>query len=131
MEFILETLLQFLGEILLQILAEFLFELGLHSMAEAIKRPLTGNPWLVSLGYALMGLIAGLISLVVFPSILIHSATLQGINLIVSPVLAGLSMTAIGIWRRRHGQLLVNINRFTYGFLFAFCMAIVRYLWGA
>lgn len=130
MELILEVILQFVGELLLQIIGEALFELGLHSIAEAIKRPLTGNAWLASLGYVLMGSIAGGISLLIFPASIIHSAAIRWVNLLLTPIFAGMAMVAIGSWRARRGQELVRINRFAYGFLFALSMALIRHFWG-
>ena len=130
MEFILEIILQFFGELLLQIVGEALFELGLHSIAEVIKRPLTGNPWLASLGYVLLGSIAGAISLLLLPVSLIHNNTLRWINLLLTPIFAGMTMVAIGVWRARRGQEILRINRFVYGFLFALTMALIRFTWG-
>jgi hypothetical protein len=38
-------------------------------------------------------------------------------------------MMFIGSWRRRRGQEVVRLDHFSYGFLFAICMAAVRFQW--
>ena len=129
MELILEVLFQFLLEVLLQIFAEVLLEIGFQGLAETLKRPLTGNPVLATIGYVLLGGIVGAASLLPFPSEFIHDPTLRLLNLAVTPTAAGLTMMLIGSWRRRRGQELVRLDHFSYGFLFALCMAAVRFQW--
>jgi hypothetical protein len=123
------VIFQFVFEILIQIVAEVLFEIGFQSIAETIKRPITGDPFLAAVGYALLGTLAGGVSLLIFPAEFIHDPTLRIVNLIVSPTVAGLTMMLIGSWRRRRGQDLVRLDHFSYGFLFALCMAAVRFQW--
>ena len=41
-------------------------------------------------------------------------------------LLAGLAMAALGAWRSRRGQATLRIDRFSYGYLFALSMALVR-----
>ena len=131
MELIFEVIFQFVFEILIQIFVEVLFEIGLQSIAETIKRPTTGNPLLATIGYSLLGLIAGGASLLAFPAEFIHDPTRRLVNLAVSPTVAGLAMMLIGRWRRRRGQDLVRLDHFSYGFLFAICMAVVRFQWAS
>ena len=50
---------------LMSVVSEALVELGLQSMAEPFRRP--PNPWLAAFGYGLLGVIAGGISLWLFP----------------------------------------------------------------
>lgn len=127
---ILAALLQLLGEILLQILVELLAELGLHGVREAFRRPKPAHPLLAALGYSILGAGAGAASLLVFPVALIHSARLQVLNLLLTPIVAGLFMTLVGAWRRRRDQEPIQLDRFVYGFLFALGTSLVRYYWG-
>jgi len=129
MELIFEVIFSFVFEILIQIVAEVLFEIGFHSLAETLKRPITGNPFLATIGYALLGTLAGAASLLVFPAEFLHDPALRLANLFVAPTVAGLTMMFIGSWRRRRGQDLVRLDHFSYGFLFAICMAGVRFQW--
>ena len=128
MEALLEIALEFLGELLLQVFAEALFELGIHSLKAPFKaRP---NPYLATIGYVLFGAVAGGLSLLVFPSLFIHSHLGRIGNCVLTPVIAGACMAAIGVWRRGRGQETVLLDRFAYGYLFALVMALVRLRYG-
>ena len=129
MELIFELIFEVLAEVVLQIVAEGLFELGLYSLSEALNRKRRRNPILASIGYLLWGGIIGVVTVFIFPTLMIKNATLRILNLIISPVMAGLAMSAIGSWRKRKGQDLLRIDSFLYGALFAFGLAIVRYLY--
>lgn len=109
-------------------LAEALAEFGLHSMREPFRTP--PKPWLAAIGYAILGTIAGAISLLILPTLFVHSHGLQLMNVVVTPIAAGLAMMAIGAWRRRRDQELIRIDQFAYGYLFALAMALVRYSFG-
>jgi hypothetical protein len=47
--------------------------------------------------------------------------------MLVSPVIAGLVMSLIGSVLRKRDKNVVRIESFTYGFVFAFGMAAVRF----
>jgi hypothetical protein len=125
MEWIFEMIFQFIWEMLLQIVFEILAEFGMHSTIEVFQR--RPNPWLASVGHVILGAIAGLISLLIFPALLIHSHNAQLASLFITPLLAGAVMCLVGSWRRRRGQPVLRIDRFAYGYLFAVAMALVRY----
>lgn len=126
MEFIFEIIFQFLGEILLQLGFEFFAELGVHSLADTVKRP--KNPVLSTIGFVLLGAMAGGISLLIFPTSPISNPAFRKINLLVTPVAVGGVMMLIGRQRDKWGQNLVRLDRFGYAFVFALAMAIIRYL---
>lgn len=129
MEIIFEIIFQFIAEIFLQIFAEGLFELGFHSLAEALGKKRSRNPILAAIGYLLWGGIIGAASLFIFPTLMIKSPAFRIINLIITPIIAGLFMSLMGSWRIKKGQDLLRIDSFIYGALFAFGLAIVRFLW--
>jgi hypothetical protein len=128
MEVLFELLLQFVGEILLQVVAEVLFEVGLRSLGEPFSK--APNPYLASIGYVLFGAVAGAMSLWAFPTLFIRSSTGRIINAVVTPLVAGAAMAAIGSWRTARGQRTILLDRFAYGFLFALVMALVRLRFG-
>jgi hypothetical protein len=133
MEIIVElllALLQVLGELVLQIVLEALAELGLHSLREPFRRPQPLHPVLASIGYGILGAGAGALSLWLLPSLFITAEWLRIANLLITPVAAGGVMGIFGAWRRRRNQELIRLDRFSYGFLFAFAMALVRLVWG-
>jgi len=123
-------ILQLLGEILLQVCGEALAEVGLRSLRGPFRRPRPVVPWLAGLGYLLFGLLAGGLSLWVFPESFIQAPWLRVVNLLVTPVAAGAAMALIGRYRTSKGQALIRLDSFLYGFVFAFGMALVRYVWG-
>jgi 1,4-dihydroxy-2-naphthoyl-CoA synthase len=116
-----EPLLQFLGELIFQVGGELLAELGLRSMRESFRH--TPNPVIAAFGYA----IAGGLSLLVLPSLLLASHTGRVVNLVLTPLAAGFVMSRLGAWRRTKDQEVVRITHFTYGYLFALGMALVRF----
>lgn len=128
MEIIFEVIFSFVGELLVQVVLEVLAELGLHSMRETWRRP--PNPWMAAIGYALFGTIAGGLSLLVLPNLLVHSHNLQLLNVALTPVAAGLAMMAMGAWRRRRDEEIIRLDKFAYGYLFALAMALVRFNFG-
>ena len=131
MEVFLEVVLQFFFELCLQILGEVFCEIGMRSWAEVFQRKQIQNPMLAGFGYFLFGSGVGGISLYFFASSLIHNSTFRIISLFLTPILAGLVMAAIGLLRHKKGQPLVRLDRFGYGFIFAFGMALVRFLYAA
>lgn len=128
MEFIFELLFEFVLEFILQIAAEILMEMGLRSLASVFHGRKTRNPIFAFIGYGLLGVIIGGISLLVFPRPLMRSASFHGIGLLISPLLAGFVMSAIGSMRQRRGQSLIRLDSFSYGFIFAFGMSLIRFL---
>ena len=128
LEFIFEFLFQVIFEFLLQIFGELLVELGLRSVKEPFAEGEARNPILAGIGYAVLGLVAGGLSLIFFPRAMVRSASLHGISLLVTPLLAGATMSLVGTWRRRRGERLWRLDSFCYAFVFAFGMALVRLL---
>lgn len=123
MELIVELLLEFL----IQVFGELLFELGLRSIAAPFRKE--SNPWLAAIGYAFLGAVCGGISLWLFPQHMVAHPTWRLLNLGITPVAAGLSMSLLGAWRANRGQDLIRIDRFSYGYLFAMGLGLVRFAW--
>jgi H+/Cl- antiporter ClcA len=86
------------------------------------------SKFLALVGYVLLGAVAGALSILVFPHSFIHSDRFHGISLLVTPVLAGLVMSAVGWLREKREQNLIRLDTFGYGAVFAFGFALVRFL---
>ena len=129
MELIAEFLVQFVLEFLLQIFGELLIELGLRSLGEPFVHREQRNPILAAVGYCVLGFIMGGLSLLIFPKSFVRSERFHGINLIITPVLAGLVMGLIGRLRELKGKTVIRLDSFLYGFLFALAMASIRFLY--
>jgi hypothetical protein len=124
-----ELIAELLLELLLQLVGEIVTELGFRSLGEPFVSRERQNPLLAGLGYCLFGLIFGGLSLLIFPKSFVRSENFHGVSLLITPVLAGLAMSAIGKLRERQGKTLLRLDSFVYGFLFAFPMALIRFLY--
>ena len=119
-----ELAFQIIGEFLLQAVIEILVELGFHSVREPFKRSV--NPRVALVGYAIFGAAVGGLSLFILPEHLTPESW-RTANLVFTPVAVGLLMAAFGALRLRRGQPLLHIDRFTFGYVFALSLALVRY----
>lgn len=139
MEVVVEVVLQVLawlfelsGEFLVQVLAELFAESSSHLASRKRAEADDGahepvEPWVAMIGYALFGAAMGLASLWLLPHSFITSTPLRVANLLFTPVCSGLAMALLGSWRARCNQRLIRLNKFTYGFCFAFAMSLVRF----
>jgi hypothetical protein len=127
---ILGWIFQFLGELILQMIVEAVAELVGHSIKEPFRRPESVHPWLAAIGYFIFGGIAGGLSLLLFPNLFIETKWLRVANIALSPLAAGLIMSLVGSWRRKHEKELIRLDSFAYGFCFALSMSFVRFIWG-
>lgn len=126
MELLLELLFEVFGEVALQVLAELLAEWGLHLSRE--RRARRAAPlWLGLLGYAVLGLVLGGLSLLLLPQSLLPTPGWRVANLLLSPLLTGAVLTLIAHWRRPGDPEVMLRTRFLQGLLFALAMASVRF----
>jgi len=125
-EALLEILIETFGELILQVLFEALTEVGIHLTRKEPAQP--RSPALLVVGYATLGVLAGLLSLIVFSHSLAHSPNGRLATLLLVPLLAALATVWIGRMRVRRGQVPAGIDRFMLAYVFALGMACVRYL---
>jgi hypothetical protein len=124
---------------ILELLFEALFEIVLGALVAGAYRSLRhfrvtarrGSPALATAILIGVGLLLGFLSVLIFPHPLVHPSKLHGISLLISPLVTGLCMAAIGRGVRRRGRVPVKIETFGYGFAFAFAIALVRFLLAA
>ena len=131
---ILGAIAEVLFEVFLQLIAEAVLDLASRALlglftglAEALK----GNRVLTGLMYALLGALAGALSLLVLPHPVIHRehpSRFHGISLLISPILTGLVLSSVGGVMRRRGMKVTPVETFGYGFAFALGMALIRFL---
>lgn len=123
-----DFLFELIFEILLNVVLEILAEVGLQSVKAAFEKREERNPFLAAFGYLILGLIAGGVSLLLFPHPFRRSQRFHGISLLIIPLLGGAAMSVLGMLRRRRGKSLILLDSFVYGAIFAFAMALLRYL---
>ena len=129
MEIIAEAILGFILEILIPIVGEISFEAVARCLGEPFRSRERRNAVAAGIGYFLIGLILGGVSLLIFPRSFVRSETFHGINLLITPLVSGLVMGAFGRWRERQGKTILRLDSFVYGFVFAFAMALVRFVY--
>ena len=125
---IFKIIFEFFIEFILQLVGEVFVEVTLQKFWGAAWPHKTLNATLAVLMYFGLGVITGWLSLMIFPHSFIRSSRLHGISLLITPLLAGFTMACVGWIRRRQGKLVIQLDSFAYGFLFAFGMALVRFL---
>ena len=121
---ILSAALEIIGQIIFEILAEVFW----RNLTKPFRRPELFNPFWAAIGYIIYGAIAGALSLLIIPSLLIQPRWLRVVNLVVAPLVCGLIMATIGGWRKRREKEVIRLDTFIYAFLFALSMAFVRYI---
>lgn len=82
------------------------------------------------IGYGIFGAIVGAISLWLLPALFISVEWLRIVNLMATPLVAGLMMERLGAWREKKDQETIRLDTFAYGFIFALAMALIRFTWG-
>jgi len=123
-----EIVFQIFVELILQLVGEVFFEVALRRLSRYGCAPQTFATGVALVLYFGLGIITGFITLLIFPRSFVRSSRLHGISLIITPVLAGLVMTGVGWLRRRQGQAIIHLDTFVYAFVFAFGMALMRFL---
>ena len=121
-----EAFFEIFFELILQLVVEYLTSSGLRAPLRKRKGP-PASAWLAGAGYLVLGALLGGVSLMVFPEHWVTDSDMRLLNLVITPVAAGLLMSAIGSWRRRRGRDLLRLDQFTHGWLFAFALALVRH----
>jgi hypothetical protein len=122
-----------IAEILAEVVFQVVMEVAVASIARLFRNISTEstvwNPLATAVGYFLLGLLSGVLSVVVAPHPIVRPSKIHGISLLISPLITGLIMSQIGVWIRRRELRSVRIESFAYGFTFAFGIAIFRFLW--
>ena len=127
MEDLIFGLLEIFGEFLLQFIFEVLVGIasrGLRRFRVSTRKQGTAFSAVL---FALLGVIAGGVSLFVFPHPLFHPSKLHGISLLLSPLLTGFVMSGLGRTVQRRGRIPARIESFACGFTFALGMALIRF----
>ncbi len=124
----LEIIVELLFELVVQVLGEFLFTLGWESLGHALRGSRKANPILAVFGWAIIGAMCGVVSVLVVPQRLLPPSRFPGLSLVVAPVISGVLMKAVGDRRREAGKDTTALATFWGGTTFAFALAATRYL---
>ena len=116
-------------EIFLQLVGELLVEGGFQAAGESFRNRSRAHPVFAAIGLVLMGAIAGVLASLAWPSRVLQPGPVRGMSLVLSPITTGVVMDRYGQWREDRGGSRSYIATFWGGALFAFSMALVRFLW--
>ena len=125
MEAIFELLFQLLAELLIQCVGELLFDFGIKSIVDGDTA--RRHPVLCFFGNAVLGLIAGAISVLIFRRHFVENTSLRLAMLFAVAGLAGWGMAEFGKWQEKQGGVRAGLERFLNGFVFALAMGLVRF----
>lgn len=124
MEFLLEFLLEFVVEVLVQ----GAFELGFRGLAEPFRKERQVSTAWALFSYVLLGAVGGAISVWLFPMHVLKHPLAQYVNLIITPIALGLAFEWLGHRRESKGKQKMLLDRFSYGFVFALTMGLIRFV---
>ena len=128
MAFLFEIVLPLLGEVLLQLVGEGVLEAGWRWLVAPFSDRRRIHPVIGSAGLLGLGGIMGWIGWLLVPDPLITNAPVPGASLLLSPLMTGGVMESYGRWRSKRGHTTSSASTFWGGALFAFGMALVRFL---
>lgn len=130
-EAIVEIIFGFVGELVLEIVAEALVEFGFHGTAERVSNSFRSRTF-VGLAYTVFGAILGASSLLVFPKFSFDIALIPTLYFIVSPVIAGFSLTTVSwlIDRGIGNSRWFKWDKFIFGVVFALGYSLSRVVFG-
>jgi hypothetical protein len=118
---------ELLFEVFFQVVLETIVALIARSIRSVFTQPIAIDPILAAIGYLLLGISFGTVSLHFFPHPLVHTSRFHGISLMLSPAITGFVMSQVGVLLRLKGKRAVRIESFGYGFTFALGLAIIRF----
>jgi len=124
MDIIFELVLPIVFEVFTSALPDFIVACLQHMF----NRPPMRNPVMAALGYGILGLLIGGISLLIFPDSFVKSPDIRIFTLFFSPVAAGLMMLSLRAYRIKRGKIATRIESFFYGSLLALGVSAVRYV---
>jgi hypothetical protein len=128
LEFLVELILEVFGDIIVQVVFEVLLEFGFESLSNLLRPQRRANPFLAACGLMLFGGVLGLVFALLLPHRLVRTSHLPGLSLVLAPLGVGLLMHIFGTWRRKRGGHTTFLATFWGGAVFAFSMALVRWL---
>ncbi len=84
--------------------------------------------WLILPSLGVLGALVGWLSLQILPTPIFHQARVHGLSLVISPLLTGVAMAAIGSNLKRRKEMPASLESFWGGFSFALGMVLIRFL---
>jgi hypothetical protein len=115
--------------LIVELFGEILFGIAGAVLEEAISDEEQARKVPAAIGHLLMGMIAGVVSLLVLQRRVIQQPSILGTSLIVAPLSTGLVLEFLGKWWVRRGNVRMALFTFWGGFWFALGMAAIRFVY--
>ncbi len=128
LEGLFELLFEFFGELLLQLVFELFgeaFKTGWYKLTQREKPSTVRQEIMWSV---LTGLIAGGVTVYLFPRLSLRLPWLQLLNLALAPLVAGLLVERVRAWRESRQAFSMPV--FSYAAVFGFAFALTRWTFG-
>jgi len=122
-----ELLFEFLFQVAAEAVIQGAFELGFRGLAEPLRKDRPANPVIAICGFVFIGAISGAISIWILPMHLLKNPVAQYINLAATPIALGFMFEWLGRRRQKKGKQKMLLDRFSYGFVFALMMGLIRF----
>jgi len=123
---VLSFLVWSLVEIAIELIVQVPISLGIEAYKEGFSRN-NRRPVDATLAYAVLGGLAGLLIVMLFPERLLPDPPIRGASLVLVPIIAGWGMRVLGQFRKARGHTISNLATFHGGAGFAFGAALVRF----
>jgi hypothetical protein len=124
----LDALLELIFEFIVEFLFQIIVDIGFECFAETFRKHRSLPPFLAWIIIPLVGGLVGLFWSKMFPQRILRGPEVPGTSLLLAPLCTGVTMKLFGDWRRRSGRQPTTLATFWGGALFAFSMALVRWL---
>ncbi len=124
----LDALLELIFEFIVEFLFQIVIDVGFECFAENFRKHRSLPPLLAWIVIPLVGGLVGFFGSNMFPQRIFRGHEVPGISLLLAPLCTGMVMKLFGDWRRRNGRQPTTLATFWGGALFAFSMALVRWL---
>ena len=129
-------MLEVLFELLFEFFGELILQLGFEALGGAFKlgwQRLTGREQGTTasreVGWSVVtGLVCGALTLLIFPALAIRVPSLQILNLMAAPLVAGLQVERVRAWRESRREFSLPV--FAYAAIFGLAFALTRWTFG-
>ena len=134
MKHILSLVLVGVGYLLLEVAIQLVLELAAALGWTAVStggKTFPRSPVVLGLGWSVVGLVAGVITIVIIPDRITTPVPVLGISLVLAPILVGGSTYMVGRRWMERGADPPRVFTFSAGAAFAFAVALVRFVYFA
>jgi hypothetical protein len=123
---VLEFLLEFIVEYLFLTLIELLVNGVFGSFSLLSKQKISRLLYFAC--HLILGILIALLSLKLLPKLLIPGLPAQVFSLVLTPLLVGLTLSAVEGWKRKDEEVALALDKFIYGYFFALSIVVIRFI---